>query len=190
MINKKEEKKNIYIMEKKFIKEMLSSRQRVFYCPVCGEKFSNRHDGEKERPFCTRCQTYYYENPAVGVAAVIFDVHNRILLGRRNRGRKKGYWCIPCGYVDYDEDLYDAVVREFKEETNLDIRVGDVIYVRSNFFPPGKHSVGIWFSAQVTGGDLKAQDDLSQVGYFHLNSLPEMAFNGDLKVIDKIKKNL
>ncbi len=177
-------------MEAKEIKKKIKNTQRVFFCPMCGTKFSYRHDGEKERPICDHCQYIHYENPAVGVAAVVLDENNRILLGLRNRGRKSGLWCIPCGYVDYEEDIYDAVVREFKEETNLDVEVERLLDVHSNFFYPDKHSVGIWFLARRIGGELQAKDDLDDVGYFPLNDLPDMAFENDLKIIEKIKSIL
>ena len=172
--------------EKDIIKENLRLNQRLFYCSLCGAKLESRHDGESKRPYCAKCGRYIYENPAVGVAAVILDKDRRILLGKRKKGRKKGLWCIPCGYVDCHEDLREAVVRELKEETNLDIQVDGLLDVHSNFFSPEKHAVGIWFMAHPVGGELKAQDDLEQVGYYSLDSLPPMAFESDLMVIEKL----
>jgi len=175
-------------MEREKIKETLAKKQRLFYCSHCGNRLINSHDGERERPYCTSCDSFVYENPGVGVAAVVLDDNNRILLGRRKIGRKKGLWCIPCGYVDCHEDVWDAVVRELKEETNLDIIPQEVLQVRSNFFPPQKHAVGIWFMARWIGGELRAQDDLEDAGFFYLDDLPQMAFEGDLMVIEKIRQ--
>ena len=93
-------------------------KQRFFYCPKCGGKLSYRNCGERNRLVCGNCSYIFYENPIVGVAAVVLDQQGRLLLGRRNSSYK-GLWCIPCGYVEYDEDVYEAIIREFKEETNL-----------------------------------------------------------------------
>ncbi|MCL6559364.1 MAG: NUDIX hydrolase [Firmicutes bacterium] len=160
--------------------------QRFFFCPKCGGRLFYRHHGERERLTCAECGYIFYENPVVGVAAVVLDQQGRILLGRR-KGSYRGLWCIPCGYVEYDEDVYDAVVREFKEETSLDIEITGVFSVRSNFHNPEAHTVGIWFKARVTGGELEARADLDQVGYFALDHLPPLAFPTDAEVIQEIR---
>ena len=163
-------------------------KQRFFYCPKCGGNLSYRNCGERQRLTCANCSYILYENPVVGVAAVVLDQDGRILLGRRN-GSYRGLWCIPCGYVEYDEDVYEAIIREFKEETNLEIRISGIYSVQSNFHNPETHTVGIWFEAQVIGGELTAQEDLDQVDFFALDSLPPLAFPTDAIVIEKIRQS-
>jgi len=57
--------------------------------------------GQRRR--CPSCRRIAYRNPAVGVAVVLRDA-NTVLLGRRARGLYAGLWCVPCGYVEWDED--------------------------------------------------------------------------------------
>ena len=159
--------------------------QRFFYCPKCGGKLIYKNHSERDRLTCTGCSYIFYENPVVGVAVIILDKESRILLGKRN-GSYSGLWCIPCGYVEYDEDVFDAAAREFNEETNLDIRINKVYTVQSNFHNPETHTVGIWFLAEVVGGKLIAQADLDEVDYFDLACLPELAFPTDALVIEKL----
>ena len=90
-----------------------------------------------------------YENPVVGVAGILLNEQGQILLGRRCRGKYLGYWCIPCGYVEYHEEVHEALRREFKEESNLDIEVLNPFTAQSNFHDPDKHSVGIWFGSEL-----------------------------------------
>ncbi len=135
------------------------------------------------------CGYVFYENPVVGVAAIVLDERGCVLLGRRATSYR-GLWCIPCGYVEYAEDVYAAVVREFKEETNLDIVVESVFSVQSNFHNPEMHTVGIWFLARVTGGELKAGDDLDEIAFFELSSLPPLAFPTDEKVLKMLAEQL
>jgi ADP-ribose pyrophosphatase YjhB (NUDIX family) len=161
-------------------------KQRFFYCPKCGGGLAYENYGERERLTCKVCKYIFYENPVVGVAVIILDQEGRILLGRRN-GSYSGLWCIPCGYVEYDEDVFDAAAREFKEETNLDIKINRVFTVQSNFHNPETHTVGIWFLADIAGGELKAQADLDQVGYFDLALPPELAFPTDTLVIEMLR---
>jgi ADP-ribose pyrophosphatase YjhB (NUDIX family) len=128
-----------------------------------------------------------YENPVVGVAAVVLD-GDGILLGRRAAGSSyAGLWCIPCGYVEYDEDVRAAVRREFCEETGLTIEPGEVVAVLSNWHNPEAHTVGVWFRATVTGGRLQPGDDLDAAGYFPLDEPPPLAFPTDATVIDMLK---
>ncbi|PKM78193.1 MAG: ADP-ribose pyrophosphatase [Firmicutes bacterium HGW-Firmicutes-15] len=164
-------------------------KQRFFYCPKCSGKLEYRSDQELLRLTCLSCSNIFYENPVVGVAAIVMNEHQQILLGRRKGGKYLDLWCIPCGYLEYDEDIYDGVKREFKEETNLDIDVQRVFTVQSNFHDPNCHSVGIWFLAQICGGELEARDDLSDVKYFDLDNIPPLAFPTDYKVIDLLSSD-
>jgi len=160
-------------------------KQRFFYCPKCGSSLEYRYYGERRRLTCVKCGYIFYENPVVGVAAIVLDERQRILLGRR-RTNYRGLWCIPCGYVEYDEDVYAAVVREFKEETGLDILVDRVFAVQSNFHDPEQSTVGIWFTAQVTGGEMQAGDDLDELAFFELTKLPQLAFPTDRVVLNQL----
>jgi 8-oxo-dGTP diphosphatase len=60
--------------------------------------------------------------PEVAVGAVAVD-HGRLLCIRRGRGPGAGLWSLPGGRVEAGESLYEAVVREVMEETNLEVVV-------------------------------------------------------------------
>jgi 8-oxo-dGTP diphosphatase len=166
------------------------SKQRFHYCPKCGGKVQYVQQLSGLRLTCQTCSFIFYENPVVGVAGIVLDEKGRILLGRRSGGTYPGLWCIPCGYVEYAEDVYDGIRREFKEETNLDIEIVRVFTVQSNFHDPEKHSVGIWFLSQVVDGYLQPGDDLDQVAFFCLDQIPPLAFPTDRTVVDLIAGQL
>jgi 8-oxo-dGTP diphosphatase len=157
------------------------------FCPQCGQRLEQPADSGIKRPYCPACSFIHYKNPAVGVAAIVLH-QKKILLGKRN-GSYRDQWCIPCGYVEWDEDVYAAVEREFLEETGLIISVDRVYTVLSNFHDPKRQTVGIWFLAKASGGSLNAGDDLSQVGYFAYDSIPTLAFPTDAKVLALLKKD-
>lgn len=156
---------------------------RYSYCPKCGGRLIDKM-GNTNKPVCSKCGFIFYQNPIVG-AAVILIKDNKILLGRRTNSYK-GEWCIPCGYVEWDEDVYKAAKREFLEETGLIVDIIKVYNVYSNFHDPQNQTVGIWFMAKVIGGNLKAHDDLDKVRYFSFNELPKLAFPTDKKIINKL----
>ena len=85
------------------------------YCPRCADPLAPTIRGGLPRPSCASCGFVHFRNPAVGVAIVLLDNTGRILLGRRSAGGNVGEWCIPCGYVEWGEDIRDAARREFRE---------------------------------------------------------------------------
>jgi len=75
------------------------------------------------------------------------------------------YWCMPGGAVEAGELPEQAVVRELKEETNLDIRV---IRKVGEFLLPGVtqgYHKGVTFLAEVTGGDMATGYDPEQIDW-------------------------
>ena len=66
----------------------------------------------------------YWISRSVAVAGFIFGIYNNeyyILANRRGEGTPdyQGYWNCPCGYLDYNETLENAMFREIHEETGL-----------------------------------------------------------------------
>ena len=157
------------------------------YCPRCAEPLVPTIRGGLPRPGCASCGFVHFRNPAVGVAVVLLDDAGRVLLGRRSAGGNVGEWCIPCGYVEWGEDIRDAARREFLEETGIDVAIGDVCAVHSNFHNPNSLTVGVWFYGQIAGGEPRASDDLDLVDWFPPGAPPEpLAFPTDLLVLAEL----
>ena len=161
------------------------------FCPQCAAHLDTIKKGGRTRLACPACGFVLRRYPVAGVGIVVLN-GRKVLLGRRTRVRfGAGAWCIPCGYVEWGEEVRAAAQREFLEETGLEVEVGPVYAVHSNFHNPDSLTVGIWFSGTVTGGTLRAGDDLDEVDYFPLDALPEpLAFPTDRLVLDQLRQEV
>jgi len=108
--------------------------------------------------------------PIPGVGALIID-NGRILLVERGREPLKGYWSLPGGAVETGERLEEALRREVREETSLEIDVVHLIEVFERIIPgePGKteyHYILMDYICHPVGGVLQAADDASRAEWF------------------------
>jgi len=157
------------------------------FCPCCGGPLAPEVIGGQQRLVCRECRQILYVNPAVGVAVVVRR-GEEILFGRRAGGRYAGHWCIPCGYVEWGEEVRAAAVREFREETGLMVELGPVLTVHSNFHDQERLTVGIWFAGKIVGGTPAPADDLDRVGFFPWAAPPSpLAFPTDGLVLAELR---
>lgn len=124
------------------------------------------------------------QDPAIRIrVAPIILQDDRILLVRHVK-HGKTYWLLPGGGVEYGESVAAALVREVKEETNLDIRVGDLVFVNDSI-PPDRHRhvLNLYFLASVEGGTLRIGNDsnLAELCFMPLAELPGLEFYPDIR---------
>ena len=107
---------------------------------------------------------------------IIINIDGKIILIKR---KNPPYgWALPGGFVDYGETVENAVSREVKEETSLDLKNLKQFHVYSepNRDPRG-HNISVVFTAQGIG-EPKAKDDAKEIGLFSKSDLPkEIAFD-------------
>lgn len=117
-----------------------------------------------------KLQREYPLAPIVGVGAVVVH-HGRVLVARRGREPLKGKWSIPGGVVELGESLNDAVVREVREETGLEVEAVELIElidrVQKDSVSDGEriryHYVIADYLCRVMGGTLDAASDADEV---------------------------
>ncbi|MDR3724778.1 MAG: NUDIX hydrolase [Terracidiphilus sp.] len=122
------------------------------------------------------------EAPLVGVGAVIVD-KGRVLFIRRGTEPMKGRWSIPGGLVELGESLTDAVRREVKEETGLEVEVVELIELLDRIYRDDTrvryHYVIADYLCRVTGGETHAGSDAAEA---HWAGRPEWTSPNDLEI--------
>ncbi len=132
----------------------------------------------------------YPKHPLIGVGALIFD-RGRILLAQRGKEPLKGWWSLPGGLLELGESLDDAVRREVREETGLEVRPAGVLEIferimRDAAGAPEYHYVLIDYVCRITGGALQAGSDVCAVRWTAHAELASLRItDGTLDVIEK-----
>jgi len=111
-------------------------------------------------------------NPLLAVDAIIRRGDGKVALIQRKY--EPHGWAIPGGIVDEGESCEDAVVREAKEETSLDVRIVGQLHTYSDpARDPRKHVVSVVFVCDIIGGEPKAADDAIAIEFFDDFELPD-----------------
>jgi 8-oxo-dGTP diphosphatase len=155
------------------------------FCPACGSAFPAGADPQSPLQ-CAACGRILYRDPKVAVGVVVLDANGRLLLVRRGISPAEGSWALPAGFVSADEDPREAARREALEETGLEVKVGKVI----DCYPgePGSDvTFFLAFTAQIVGGELRAGDDATDVGFFAGDDLPEIAFASTRDAVSRLE---
>ncbi|MCP4422079.1 MAG: NUDIX hydrolase [Chloroflexi bacterium] len=162
-----------------------SAPETIKFCSNCSAVMETRLVGDKPRRACSNCDFIHFTDPKVGVG--VFVVHEgEILLVQRKMRPAIGKWSIPAGFVDQGEDPQETAVREAFEETNLHVKIEELIDVFHN--PPGQEgaSIFIMYRAKLLHGTLQAGDDAAAAAFFPPEALPDIAFASTRAAIQQL----
>jgi len=95
----------------------------------------------------------------------VYIKDGKILLLKRNTEPFNGYWHLVGGHVEENETLKEALRREFKEETNLDIDVGNIIDRRIEK-TSDRTKIIITFEVTSAQGEIRLSSESEEYGWF------------------------
>ena len=118
------------------------------------------------------------ESFSVAAYAVVENERGEVLLTRR-RGSED--WVLPGGSVEEEEAPWDAVVREVREETGLDVALERLVGV---YAKQRERDLVFVFAASARGGELRESDERDRVVFADPRELPDETSNNDRRRID------
>ncbi|MEM4134252.1 MAG: NUDIX hydrolase [Candidatus Micrarchaeia archaeon] len=127
-----------------------------------------------------------YRPTAVDVVVIH---NNEILLIKRKKPPFIGKWCLPGGFVEINEDIEHAAIRETKEETGVDIELLGIIGVYSSPKRDKRHTISIAFLAFPKDNtiNLIKNEEVKEVKWFDLDKVPKLGFDHNEIIKDAIK---
>jgi len=148
--------------------QMLEWERTHRFCGACGVP-TERASNERAMK-CPRCRLTVYPRISPAMMALVTD-GDRLLLGR-GINFPAGRYSALAGFLEAGETIEECVIREVREETNVQIRSPRYFGSQSWPFP---NSLMIAFTAEYAGGELRHDPaELADAQWFHIDELPQL----------------
>ena len=153
-------------------------RHNSRFCGTCGAE--NADVPKQAQRICPKCGRAEFPRICPAVITVITDDENRILLAH-NKRFKAGIYSHISGFNEAGETLEETVVREIREEVDIEVR--EIVYVKSQAWPfPNSLMVG--YKARYSSGTIRPDgEEIEDARWFCKDNLPELPREGSLSRI-------
>ncbi len=118
-------------------------------------------------------------NKAIPAVYILLEKDGKVLLGRRcNTGYQDGNYQVPAGHVEEGELPTEAIIREAKEEVNVDLSLSGIELVHVGYRPkhdPSGDRIDFYFKAKKWSGEIKNMepDKCEDLNFVSWDNLPE-----------------
>jgi len=151
--------------------------ESINYCSSCGTELvaGVPPSEDRERMACPGCGFIAYVNPRLVVTAIPVTESGEAVLLRRGIEPGYGLWAQPGGFLEVDETVTEAAIRETLEETGLLVQPGELVGLYSRLEAA---VVTLVFEARIVGGVAQVTPEALEVRAFAPDAIPwdELAF--------------
>ena len=159
------------------------------FCPKCGSNCFVENNFKSKK--CEKCGFIYYFNSCSSTVALIINEYNELLVATRAHEPVKGTFDLPGGFVDMGETGEEAVMREVKEETNLDVKEVKYLFSIPNIYMYSGfevHTLDLVYLCKVDNTQVfKAEDDVANLQFIKIAELQPELF-GLLSIKEVVRK--
>lgn len=143
--------------------------QQFNFCYSCGGTLTKGEPYDPQQ--CTSCKMHVFHNSKPCSGVFIFH-ENKVLLIKRGIEPKYGTWDVPGGFGTVLELPEDIAIREAKEETGLDIKLGQLIHTEvDDYGDTGHKTLNFYYIATSDSSHAVATDDAMQVEWVEIHKL-------------------
>lgn len=153
------------------------------FCAICGAKLIQADDGQSMRPHCTACHRFFYTNPVPAACCFLEDERGHLLLVQRSIEPRRGLWTLPGGFVEAGETAEEGALRELQEETGLIGRNPKLLGLASRTHRATAGIIVMGYLVEEWEGEVVADSDAMDHGFFHRENRPEIAFEVHMDLI-------
>jgi ADP-ribose pyrophosphatase YjhB (NUDIX family) len=141
------------------------------FCARCGSslRFGTVPGEDRERLACVECGHVAYVNPRLVVTTLPITDAGEIVLIRRGIEPGLGSWAQPGGFLEVDETVHQAAIRETWEETGLLVEPGEIVGLYTRLEAA---VVTIAFEARIVGGTPAPTPEATEVQAYRPEEIP------------------
>ena len=141
------------------------------HCSRCGAElaFGSVEGEDRDRLACSNCGFVAYVNPRLVVTTIPVTDEGQVVLIRRGIEPGRGSWAQPGGFLEIDETVNEAAVRETHEETGLLVEPSEIIGLYTRLEAA---VVVLAFEARIIGGEMAPTPEALEVRAFTPDAIP------------------
>lgn len=135
---------------------------------------------------------YDYPRPTVTADAIVFrktGSTTQVLLIQRANPPFEGMWAIPGGFIEMDEPLETAALRELEEETGItDVALQQFYTYGTVDRDPRHRTITVAYTGMLSNENMhaKANDDAADCKWFDIEQIPQLGFDHNIIIADAV----